>query len=95
MASKTSANDSIHAPQEQTHVTPVTIAVDLVAVAAIFVFWFSVCKSHVPAKTPFFQNFFGALTAISITGVFWIAIQMFRVVVAGEKKIKADRAAAK
>lgn len=93
MASKTSANDSIHAPQEQTHVTPKTIAVDLILVAAIFVFWFRVCKSHVPSESEFFQIFFGALTALSITGVFWMAIQMFRVVVAGEKKIKADRAA--
>lgn len=88
-----SAQDNIHAPQEQKHVTPVTIAIDLVIVAALFVFWFGVCKSHVHSNDPKFINFFGAFTALSITGVFWVAIQMFRVVVAGEKRLKAARAA--
>jgi hypothetical protein len=88
-----SVQDQIHAPQEQKHVTRVTIAIDLVVVAALFVFWFGVCKNHVPSTDPKFVNLFGALTAISITGVFWIAIQMFRVVVAGEKRIKANRGA--
>ncbi len=88
-----SAQDNIHAPQEQKHVTPVTIAIDLVLVAVLFVFWFGVCKSHVPSTDPKFVALFGALTSISITGVFWIAIQMFRVVVAGEKRLKAERAA--
>jgi hypothetical protein len=93
MSTSQPANDPIHAPQEQKHVTPVTIAIDLVLVAILFVFWFGICKSHVPATDPKFVNLFGALTAISITGVFWIAIQMFRVVVAGEKRLKAARAA--
>lgn len=88
-----SDQDNIHAPQEQKHVTPVTIAIDLVLVAGLFVFWFGICKAHVPATDPKFVNLFGALTAISVTGVFWVAIQMFRVVLAGEKRLKAQRAA--
>lgn len=87
------AQDNLLAPQEQKHVTPVTIAIDLVLVAVLFVFWFGVCKAHVPSTDPKLVTLFGALTAISITGVFWIAIQMFRVVVAGEKRLKAERAA--
>jgi len=85
--------DTFHAPQKLNHITPVTIGIDLVVAAVLFVFWFGICKEHVPSTNPLFINLFGALTSISISGVFWIAIQMFRVVLAGEKRIKAERAA--
>jgi hypothetical protein len=87
------ANDNIIAPSEQKHVTSLTIAVDLVLVAVFFFFMFGWVKPHVPAYDPKWVNLFGALTAISVTGVFWLAIQMFRVVVAGEKRLRAERAA--
>ncbi len=89
------ANDNIIAPSEQKHVTPVTIAVDLVLVAIFFFFMFGWVKPHVPSHDPMWVNLWGALTAISVTGVFWLAIQMYRVVVAGEKRLRAERAAAK
>lgn len=87
-----STNDQIHAPQEQKHVTPVTIAVDLLICAAFFGFMFGKLRGHVPSSDPFFQNVFGAATTVCLTGVVWMAIQMFRVVVAGEKRLKAARA---
>ncbi len=93
MASQPNSLDNVHAPAEQTHVTPVTIAVDLVLVAIFFYNMFGWVKSHVPASSPGFILFFGASTALCVTGVFWMAIQMFRVVLAGEKRLKAERAA--
>jgi hypothetical protein len=92
MSSPTNAHDNIIAPSEQKHVTPVTIAVDLVLVAVFFFFMFGWVKPHVPSYDPKFVFLFGALTSLCITGVFWLAIQMFRVVVAGEKTLRAERA---
>jgi hypothetical protein len=92
MVSHSSANDQIHAPAEQKHVTPLTVAVDLVLCAVFFFFMFGWVKSHVASNEPKFIIFFGASTALCVTGVFWMAIQMFRVVVAGEKTLKAERA---
>ena len=95
MASHSSANDSVNAPSEQKHVTPVTIAVDLVLSAIVFFFMFGWVKPHVASNDPVFLNFFGASTAICVTGVFWMAIQMFRIVLAGERTLKAERASAR
>ena len=91
MSSSHKANDNVIAPSEQKHVTPVTIAVDLVLVAVFFFFMFGWVKPHVPNNDPKFVFVFGALTALCVTGVFWMAIQMVRVVVAGEKTLKAER----
>lgn len=95
MASHSSDHDPINAPSEQKHVTPVTIAVDLVVCAVFFGFMFGWLKPHVPSYNPFFIAFFAASTSLCISGVLWMAIQMFRIVAAGEKTIKAARAARK
>jgi hypothetical protein len=92
MASSSNHNDNIIAPSEQKHVTPVTIAVDLVLVGIFFYFIFGWVKSHVPSTDPKFVTLFGGLTALCVTGVFWMAVQMFRIVLAGEKILKAERA---
>ena len=86
-----SRNDNVHAPAEQKHVTPVTIAIDLLLISIFFFFMFGWVKSHVASSDPKFVVFFGASTALCVTGVFWMAIQMFRIVVAGEKRLKANR----
>jgi hypothetical protein len=91
MSSSHSAHDSVHAPSEQKHVTPATIAVDLILVGIFFYFMFGWVKSHVPSNDTLFVNFFGASTALCVSGVFWMAIQMFRVVLAGEKRLKEER----
>lgn len=92
MSSSQHSSDSVHAPSEQKHVTPVTIGVDLVLVGIFFAFMFGWVKSHVASNDDLFINFFGASTALCVAGVFWMAIQMFRVVVAGEKRLKEERA---
>ena len=92
MASHSSANDNINAPSEQKHVTSVTIAIDLILSAVFLYLMYGWVSTHVHSTEKGFILFFGASTALCVTGVFWMAIQMFRVVVAGEKTLKAERA---
>lgn len=92
MAPQPSANDNIHAPSEQKHVTPLTVAVDLVLCAIFFAVLFGSIKGQVHSNEVVYVVFFGASATLCVTGVFWMAIQMFRVVVAGEKTLKAERA---
>lgn len=76
--------------QSETKLTsPASLAVDLVLVVAFFAFIFSVLKSHVPSNDPKMITFWSAAAASCMTGVFWLALQMFRVV------LKAQRSARK
>ncbi len=93
MATPSSPSDSINASSEQKHVTRVTILIDLIICVVFFVVMFGWVRPHVPSNDPFFSNFFGASTTLCITGVVWMAINMFRIVAAGEKTLKAERAA--
>jgi hypothetical protein len=68
-------------------VTPLSLVVDLVLVAAFFVFLFSLLKSHVPSTDPKMITLWAALGTSCMTGVFWLCVQMFRVV------FRAQRAA--
>lgn len=86
------ALDNVHASPEQKHVTPITIFCDFVLCGVFFYFMFGWVKPHVPASSALFLNFFGASTAACVTAVFWMAIQMFRIVHAGEKTLAAERA---
>ena len=64
--------------QKQT--SPASLAVDAVLVVAFFAFIFSVLKSHVPSNDPRMINLWAAIAASCLTGVWWLCIQMFRVV---------------
>jgi hypothetical protein len=50
---------------------------------------YSIVSPHVPSSNPRMVMLWGSLTAACMSGVFWLAIQMFRVV------LRAQRAAAK
>lgn len=69
--------------------TPVSFVVDMILVVAFFLYLYSVVSPHVPSSNPRMVMLWGALTAACMSGVFWLAIQMFRVV------LRAQRAAAK
>jgi hypothetical protein len=77
------------AQSEPKSFSPVSLAVDAVLVIAFFLFLFSLVKSHVPSTDPKMITLWGGLTAGCMSGVFWLCIQMFRVV------LRAQRAAAK
>ena len=60
--------------------TPLSLVVDLVLLVLFFAYLFSVLKSHVPSTDPKMIILWAALAASCLTGVFWLALQMFRVV---------------
>ncbi|MFA6961576.1 MAG: hypothetical protein WC205_12550 [Opitutaceae bacterium] len=69
--------------------SPASLACDAVLVIAFFLYLFSLVKSHVPSNDPNMILLWGGLAAGCMSGVFWLAVQMFRVV------FKAQRLAAK
>ncbi len=74
---------------EQKLTSPASLAVDAVLLIAFFAYLYSVVSTHVPSTNPHMIMLWGALTAGCMTGVFWLALQMFRVV------FRAQRAARK
>ncbi|HZZ56438.1 MAG TPA: hypothetical protein VFE31_01315 [Opitutaceae bacterium] len=61
-------------------VTPVSLLVDAILVVVFFIYIFSVVRTHVPSNDPADIKLWGALTAVCLTMLFWLALQMFRVV---------------
>jgi hypothetical protein len=62
-------------------VTPASLAVDAVLVVLFFIYMYSVVSTHVPSKDHRMIMLWGALCSACLTIVFWLALQMFRVVV--------------
>ncbi len=60
--------------------SPLSLVVDVVLMVLFFAYLFSVLKSHVPSSNPKMIVLWAALAASCLTGVFWLALQMFRVV---------------
>ena len=71
-------------PEEQQSMTkfttPASLVVDLVLVGGFFIYMFFVLRTHVPSTDPKMIMLWGALGSSCLTGVFWLALQMFRVV---------------
>lgn len=68
------------AQPEQKHTSPVSLLVDAVLVIGFFLFMYTVVAPHVPSNDKFWIVTWGALTSACMSGVFWLCIQMFRVV---------------
>jgi len=60
-------------------VTPASLALDAILVAAFFVYMYGVISPHVPSNDPHMIRLWGAITTSCLTVVFWLAVQMFRV----------------
>lgn len=60
--------------------TPVSLAVDAVLVIAFFLFIYTLVSPHVPSNDKSMVLLWGGLCAACMTGVFWLCVQMFRVV---------------
>lgn len=71
--------------------SPVSLAVDAVLVAGFFAYLFTLLKSHVPSNDPKMVVFWTALTAGCMSGVFWLAVQMFRVVLKAQRLANAKK----
>ncbi len=75
--------------QPETKLTsPVSLLVDAVLVVAFFVFIYTIVSPHVPSNDKSMILLWGGLCAACMTGVFWLCIQMFRVVLRAQR---ADR----
>ncbi|HEY8995586.1 MAG TPA: hypothetical protein VIM71_13035 [Lacunisphaera sp.] len=60
--------------------TVVSLAIDLVLTAIAFVIFYSLVNSHVPSNDPKMVMLWGGLTAGCMSGVFWLAWNMLKVV---------------
>jgi hypothetical protein len=72
--------------QSETKVSPVSVVIDLVLVAAFFAFLFTLLRSHVPSNDPSMITLWAALGAACMSGVFWLCVQMFRVVLRAQRE---------
>ncbi len=68
------------------------ITVDFVLCALFFALIFYFVRSHVMSENTTMILIFSTYTTLCVTGVFWMAIQMLRVVAKGEKILKTERA---
>ena len=80
-------------PSKASGFNPAQIAVDFVLCGLFFALIFYFVRSHVMSENTTMVLIFSVYTTLCVTGVFWIAIQMLRVVISGERILKAERAA--
>ncbi|HSI09065.1 MAG TPA: hypothetical protein VK985_10820 [Rariglobus sp.] len=71
--------------------SPVGMVVDAILVIGFFAFLYTLLESHVPSNDPKMVVLFAGLTAACMSGVFWLAIQMFRVVLSAQLLAKKNK----
>jgi len=75
-------------PPTEKLVTPVSLIVDAILCLGFFAFLFSVLRSHVPSNEASMIALWAGLGSACMTGVFWLALQMFRVVFRAQRQSK-------
>lgn len=88
MDNRTVSNLPFGMAQSEKLVTPVSLIVDFILVGAFFVVIYSLVKSHVPSTEPKMVFIWAGLTSAAMSGVFWLAVQMFRVVLRAQLAAK-------
>jgi len=71
--------------------SPVSLVVDAVLVIGFFLYLFSLLKSHVPSNDIKMVFVWAGLTSACMSGVFWLSIQMFRVVLSAQLLAKKQK----
>jgi len=74
------------AQSETKYATPASMAVDAILVLAFFAYLYSCVAPHVPSNDPKMIRLWGALCAACMSGVFWLCVQMFRVVFRAQRE---------
>ncbi|EDY82610.1 hypothetical protein VDG1235_2233 [Verrucomicrobiia bacterium DG1235] len=72
-------------------VTPKSIAIDLLLVGIVwilFTLWF---RPHVPSESQVIINLVAGFTALPAAGTFFFCLQMFKVTLAHQRKLKAEQ----
>jgi len=75
-------------PSDKKSVTRTSLLVDAVLVLAFFSYLFTVLRPHVQSNNPVYITIWAVLTSACMSSVFWLAIQMFRVVYRAQKATK-------
>ena len=68
--------------------SPISLVVDGVLVLGFFLFIYTLVSQHVPSNDPKMVLLWGGLTSACMSGVFWLAVQMFRVVLKAQLAAK-------
>jgi hypothetical protein len=66
--------------------SPASLAVDAVLVIAFFIYMYTVVSTHVPSRSHRMILFWGAVCSGCLTLVFWLTLQMFRIVIKGQRE---------
>ena len=77
------------AEPEQKLTSPVSLVVDAILVIGFFLYMFWVMQSHVPSQDPKMINLWAAITASLMAALFWLSLQMFRVVLRFQRQERA------
>ena len=72
--------------QETKLVTPVSLVVDAVLVIAFFIYMYTVVSTHVQSHSHRMILFWGVMCSLCMSAVFWLTLQMFRVVVKAQRE---------
>jgi hypothetical protein len=73
---------------EKVPVSRAALALDAVLTAVVFAFFTWVLSSHVPSNDPFYIWLWGSISASCLAALFWLALQMFRVVLKAQVEAK-------
>lgn len=68
------------AQPDKKYPTAGSILLDVILCIAFFLFLYSLVSTHVPSNDKSMIMLWGGLCAACMTGVFWLCIQMFRMV---------------
>lgn len=79
------------AQPETKYVKPFDFVVDAILVTAFFVFMFFVLRPHVPSNDATNVFIWAGLTSACMSGVFWLACWMFRMVFRHQKVLNAGK----
>jgi hypothetical protein len=65
--------------------SPASLVVDAILVGGFFLFIFWLVAPHVPTNDKSMVLLWGGLCTACMTGVFWLCVQMFRVVLRAQR----------
>jgi hypothetical protein len=73
------------AQSETKFTSPGSLMVDAILVIAFFLYLYSLVSPHVPSNDTKYIVLWGGLCSACMSGVFWLALQMFRVVLRNQR----------
>ena len=84
-------HNSMNEENEKPLVSKLGIVIDLFISILFFLFMQYVLADHVPFQDPLAVNLVAGMSALCMTGVFWIATNMFRVTLVDHKRRRKEK----